>query len=355
MTEEEKTAAPRLDITSPSTIHDVAKVAGVSARTVSRVINDLPRVSPQTRERVMDVIRELNFSPNMRARALANSRSYLLGLVHNDPNSENVDQLHRGIFRVCLQHHYELIAHPVEADVDMVEDVLSFVRRSRVDGLVIMAPCSENARLARALHENRIATAAVASAPLPHFGVMLVTREREASAHVATHLIELGHRRVGFISGPLSELSARERQQGFIATLQAAGVSLAAELAAEGDYSFESGLACARRLLEARVRPTAIYACNDRMAAGVLTVASELGIRIPEELSVVGFDNTYLASVLNPALTTIDRPLGEIGRRAGEWLVHAQTSTPAEGTEARTEYVDLKLVQRRSTARASDR
>src|SRR6476620_12370543 len=146
MTDEVKTPQRR-EIASPSTIHDVAKAAGVSARTVSRVINDLPRVSPQTRERILQVIRDLSFSPNLRARALANNRSYLLGLVHTDPNSENVDQVHRGLFRVCVKHQYEVIAHPIEVEVDHVEDVLSFVRRSRVDGLVVMAPSSEDERL----------------------------------------------------------------------------------------------------------------------------------------------------------------------------------------------------------------
>jgi len=349
MTGEVKPPARR-EIGSPSTIHDVAKAAGVSARTVSRVINDLPRVSPQTRERILQVIRELSFSPNLRARALANNRSYLLGLVHTDPNSENVDQVHRGLFRECLKHQYEVIAHPIEADLDPVEDVLSFVRRSRVDGLVVMAPSSEDPRLAQALYENRIASVAVAAAPLPHFGLMLVSREREASAQVAAHLIELGHRQIGFISGPLDQLSATERQQGFASALQASGISLPTERVVEGDYSFESGVACARRLLERPPRPSAIYACNDRMAAGVLTVAVELGIRVPEQLSVVGFDNTYLASVLNPALTTIDRPLSELGRRAGEWLVAAQTAR-AE-SEQHIEHADLKLVVRRSTAPA---
>ena len=343
---------PRREIASPSTIHDVAKAAGVSARTVSRVINDLPRVSPQTRERILQVIRDLNFSPNLRARALANNRSYLLGLVHTDPNSENVDQVHRGLFRECMRHQYEVIAHPIESNLDLVDDVLSFVNRSRVDGLVVMAPSSEDARLAQALYDNRIASVGVAAAPLPNFGLMLVSRERDASAQVAAHLVELGHRQLGFISGPLDQLSATERQQGFTNGLQAAGIGLPAERIVEGDYSFESGLTCARRLLARDPRPTAIYACNDRMAAGVLTVAAELGIRVPEELSVVGFDNTYLASVLNPALTTIDRPLSELGRRAGEWLVAAQTTR--EESAPRVEHVDLKLVLRRSTGRAPD-
>ena len=352
MTDETKAQQPRRDITSPSTIHDVAKAAGVSARTVSRVINDLPRVSPQTREHILQVIRELNFSPNMRARALANSRSYLIGLVHTDPNSENVDQVHRGLFRVCVRHQYEVIAHPIESDLDVVDDVLSFVRRSRVDGLIVMAPSSEDERLALALNENRIAVVAVASAALPHFGLMLVSRERDASVQVATHLLELGHRRIGLITGPLAQLSARERQQGFANALQAANVDLPAERIAEGDYSFDSGVACAHRLLERTPRPTAIYACNDRMAAGVLTVAAELGLRVPEQLSVVGFDNTYLASALNPALTTIDRPLSELGRRAGEWLVTAQAPIPGEHMDPHVEYVDLKLVERKSTAKA---
>ncbi|HEU4601153.1 MAG TPA: LacI family DNA-binding transcriptional regulator [Steroidobacteraceae bacterium] len=352
MTEEVETAERKRDISSPSTIHDVAKAAGVSARTVSRVINDLPRVSRETRERIQQVIRDLNFSPNMRARALANSRSYLLGLVHNDPNSENVDQLHRGVFRVCVERHYEVIAHPLETDGNIVEDVLSFVRRSRVDGLIVMAPSSEDDALARALHENRIPAVAVAAAPRPYYDLVLVSRERDASSQVAKHLLNLGHRRFGFISGPLDQISARERQEGFFGTLANAGVGIAPELICEGDYSFESGLKCARQLLDRSSRPTAIYACNDRMAAGVLQVASELRIQVPEQLSVVGFDNAYLASVLNPALTTIHRPMNEIGCRAAEWLVDRPARADGPHTP-QTELVDLKLVERRSTGRVA--
>jgi LacI family transcriptional regulator len=351
MAEEDK-PPPKRDIASPSTIHDVAKAAGVSARTVSRVINDLPRVSPQTREHVLRTIRELSFSPNMRARALASSRSYLVGLVHHDPNSENVEQVHRGLFRACVKHHYEVIAHPIESNVDLVEDVLSFVRRSRVDGLLVMAPSSEDAALAEALQETRVTTVAFAAAPLKNFEFMLVSRERDASAQVARHFLELGHRQLGFLSGPLAQLSARERQHGFMSTLQAAGVRVPTEFIAEGDYSFESGVACARRLLERSSRPTAIYACNDRMAAGVLSVAAALRIHVPQELSVVGFDNSYLASVLTPALTTVDRPLIEVGRRAGEWLVNAKADTEDDSAVPQVEFMKLELIERHSTARS---
>jgi LacI family transcriptional regulator len=351
MTEQADERAPtKRDFVGPSTIHDVAKAAGVSARTVSRVINDLPRVSPQTRERILEVIRELNFSPNLRARALATSRSYLLGLVHNDPNSENVDQLHRGLFRVCTRHHYEVVTHPLESDADAIEEVLSFVRRSRVDGLVLMAPCSENEELVRVLRDQGVPTVAVASVALADHDAMLISKEREASADVAKHLLQLGHREIGFISGPLAQRSAREREAGFIAALRSAGIVVRPEHSGEGDYSFESGIDCARAILNRSNRPTAIYASNDRMAAGILTVAAELGIRIPDDLSVVGFDNSYLASVLNPALTTIDRPMVNIGERAAEWLVRSQSGQSSE-REQSSEQFELKLVVRRSTAK----
>jgi LacI family transcriptional regulator len=350
MTDQADKSAPTRREFGLSTIHDVAKAAGVSARTVSRVINDLPRVSPETRERILEVIRDLNFTPNLRARALATSRSYLLGLVHNDPNSENVDQLHRGLFRVCTRHHYEVVTHPLEPGEDLIAEVLSFVRRSRVDGLVLMAPCSENEALVRVLRDHHIPTVAVASVALPDCGTMLISKEREASADVAQHLLQLGHRQIGFISGPLAQRSAREREAGFIAALRSAGVAIRPEHSGEGDYSFESGIECARAILNRSDRPTAIYASNDRMAAGVLTVAADLGIKIPDDLSVVGFDNSYLAAVLNPALTTIDRPMVQIGERAAERLVRAQSARADERPNS-IEQFELRLVVRRSTVK----
>jgi len=337
----------------PATIHDVSAATGVSVRTVSLVLNDSPKVNAETRARVKEAIRTLNFVPNLRARALASNRSYLLGLVHDDPNAEIVDQFQKGVFRECAPHDYELLVHPCNyTSEDLIDNVLSFVRRSRIDGAIVIAPVSENEALAKALWTNGTPTAGVASVALESYGLIVVSREREASAEVGELFVSLGHREIGFISGPRVQRSATERETGFVLGLRKHGLSVRPENMCEGEYSFESGVACAKKILASKRRPTAIYASNDRMAAGVLKVAAEMGLRVPKDLSVVGFDDSYLASVLTPSLTTIHRPMTEMGARAAQWVLQAGDPRQASAEESLLRFFDLQLVIRESTGPA---
>ncbi len=337
--------------TSPVTINDVAHAAGVSVRTASRVLNQSPKVNAETRARVQEVIRSLNFVPNLRARALASNRSFMLGFVHDDPNAEIADHMQRGIFIECAKFGYELLVHPVDhTSPQLVEDVMGFVRRSAVDGLIVIAPVSENVELAHALEAHGTPVAAVNSVALDFQRNKIVSREREACALIARHFIELGHREIGMISGPLVQRAARERQIGFVGALAAAGIEIRPENVLEGDWTFESGLECAQRLIASPHRPTAVYAGNDRMAAALIKIALRNGLRVPEDLSIVGFDDSYLARVLTPALTTITRPFEEIGEGAAHWLLASRDA--ANEDEALLRFFDLKLTRRESTAPA---
>lgn len=341
------------DSANAVTINDVASAAGVSIRTASRVLNASPNVNSKTRARVQKVIRDLSYVPNLRARALASKRSFMLGLVHDDPNAEIADQMQRGIFGECAKQGYELLVHPCDyKSSTVVDNVMTFVRRAQVDGLIIIAPVSENAQLAKALGANGTPVVGVASAALDHFDLMIVSREREAGALIADHFVQLGHKNIGFISGPRALRAATERRQGFITGLGLHDVRMRPEHDVEGDWSFESGVMCARKLLGGRKRPTAVFASNDRMAAGVLKVAAELKIRVPKDLSVVGFDDSYFAQVLTPALTTINRPIAQIGERAAQWLLSDKASMASAGGESLLKYFDLKLTTRESTASA---
>lgn len=336
--------------TAVVTINEVAAAAGVSIRTASRVLNESPKVNAETRARVREVIRELNFVPNLRARALASNKSLMLGFVHDDPNAEIADQMQRGIFGECIKHGYELLVHPCDhRSPDVTENVMSFVRRSRVDGVIIIAPVSENEKLARALRDHGTPVVGVAAVPLEHFGMMIVSRERDASALIAEHLVKLGHRKLGFISGPRVLCAARERQEGFVSSLDRHGIHIRPDHICEGDWSFESGVACAKKVLRSRDRPTAIYASNDRMAAGVLKAAAEAGIQVPADLSVVGFDDSFFSRVLTPALTTINRPIAKIGERAAEWLLTGKNASVSGTGESLSRFFDLKLTVREST------
>lgn len=284
----------------------------MSIRTVSRVLNRSPKVNGETRERVEGVIASLGFRRSARARGLATGRSYLIGLLHNDRNALVLDTLQRGVLEAATGRGYELVVHPVPVGDDYgVDDILDFIGRSRIDGLVVMAPVSGLPGLADALAAASVPAVALAAVEIPGFAAMLVSDERGAAAEVARYLRGLGHRRVGLINGPLDAQSARERRAGFLAEADAMTV-----VEATGDYGFDAGQAAAHVLLTADPRPTAIFAANDIMAAGVLKAAAGLGVAVPGALSVVGFDGSMLARMLTPALTSVHRPLAEMAQSA---------------------------------------
>lgn len=303
------------------TINDVAAHAGVSIRTVSRVLNRSTKVNALTRERVEAAIETLGFRPSARARGLATGRSFLIGMVHNDRNALVLDTVQRGMVHEATRRGYEIVIHPTPtSSEDSVRDVLDFVGRSRVDGLLVLPPVSTVEGLPEALAAADVPAIAVSSTKLLGFAGLLISNERAAAAEVARHLIGLGHRRFALVSGPAKALSARERREGFVDALREAGGELAGEV--EGDYGFNSGVAAGHALLSIDPLPTAIFAANDVMAAGVLKAAAAHGIAIPQALSVVGFDGSVLAEMLTPALTTVHRPLGEMAQLATSWLIN---------------------------------
>lgn len=302
------------------TIIDVAALAGVSIRTVSRVLNHSPKVNDDTRTRIQSAIDTLNFRPSLRARAMAKGRSLLIGMVHNDRNALVLDSVQRGVGREATRRGYEVICHSVPVgDPGAATDVLDFARRSRVDGLVVMPPVSDMVGLPAALQGDHVPAVAISAVAIQGYGAVLLSRERQAAGDVARHLLDLGHRRIAMITGPRDMISAIERRAGFVEALAEADMVPMAEV--EGDYSLAAGIAAARQLLAAPPAPTAIFAANDIMAAGVLKVAGERGIAVPAALSVVGFDGSIVAEMLTPSLTTVARPFGEMAEMATRQLI----------------------------------
>jgi len=318
---------PERHASTDPTITDVAEAAGVSIRTVSRVLNHSTSVNAGTREKIEAAIARLNFRPSARARALAMGRSFLIGMVHNDRNALVLEAVQRGIVGEAAPDGYELIMHSVpSAESLAVKDVLAFVHRSRVDGLVVLPPVSGIAGLADALAAEGVPAVALSSTPVEGYVSVIISEERRAAAKVARHLVELGHRRIAMVTGPQNMISARERRGGFLEALDEAGVAVLAE--AEGDYGFAAALAPAERFLDRADPPTAIFAANDIMAAAVLKVAAARGIAVPRELTVVGFDGSILAQMLTPALTTVLRPFDEMARQATRQLLDRLAGTP---------------------------
>ena len=329
------------------TINDIARLAGVSKKTVSRVINASPYVQKETRERIEAVIAEHGYAPDPQARGLAFRRSFLIGLVYDNPNSQYVVNMQRGLLDGMKGSGFELVVHPCDrASPTFLGDLRGFIERQKLFGVVLTPSVSEDERVAALMSDIGCEYVRVASVSLDEPEHMIETRDRLGGEAAAHHLAELGHKRLAFISGLPSFRSSRERREGFEAGLAARGLKLEAGFSQEGAYTFESGIECAARLLKLKRRPTAIFAANDEMAAGVLQAARLAGVRVPEDLSVVGFDDFEIARRLWPSLTTVHTPTREIGRLAVERLM----GLADDGREPRDRLPTL--VVRESTGRA---
>ncbi|MCY7297203.1 LacI family DNA-binding transcriptional regulator [Alteromonas sp. a30] len=333
------------------TINDVAFQSGVSKRTVSRVINGASNVSKATRERIQQVIDELGFSPDKQARGLAASRSYLIGLVYDNPDALYIDQVQRGVLEICAKQHYELVVHPCSyTSDDFIEKCIQFVSRSNIDGLIILPPVSESKELAAALREKEIKYVRMASVDLDDHANIVVSDDRAALSDLAKYLVSLGHKDIAVISGPKRYYSSIERLEGFCTTLSQLNVDVPPHRIVEGANSYESGIECARELLIQTPRPQVIFANNDEMAAGVLKVAHEMGIPVPQELSVVGFDDNLLASRIIPSLTTVRRPVTSMASLAAHKIISMLKGKKAEVEE--NYLVKPHLIIRESTKKS---
>lgn len=306
------------------TINDVARAANVSKRTVSRVLNDSASVGEETRKLIQKIIADLNYQPDKQARGLASSRSYFIGIIYDNPDALYIDQVQRGLLDVCSRQGYELVVHPCKYDSPtLVEDCLAFVGRSKLDGVIVLPPVSESKVLAAALRDEGTPYVRMASLDLDDHTNIVVSDDRTGVRQMAAHLVGLGHRDIGFITGPMHYHSSTERFEGFCGALKDLGLPIPEGRIKHGKNNYQSGLECARALLAGEGRPTAIFANTDEMAAAVLKVAHELGIKVPEELSVCGFDDNILASRIIPALTTIRRPVTDMAGLAAQKIISA--------------------------------
>jgi LacI family transcriptional regulator len=305
-----------------STINDIARLAGVSKKTVSRVINDSPLLTDDTRERVKAVIDELGYVPNPQARALALGRNFLIGLVHDNPNAQMILNMQQGILEGLRDTDFEMVVRPVDRNSPkLLEDIRAFIIRQRLYGVIILPPISENDTIARMCVDAGCRYVRMGSLELDDSEHMVASNDRDAVRNATQYLIDQGHSRIAIVTGPHGFRSAAERQAGFEQALSEAGIELPLSYRAEGEYTFESGLAATGKLLDLSPRPTAIFASNDEMAAAVLYAARMREISVPEDLSIVGFDDTPIASRVWPPLTTVRWPIVAMGRSAAHKLI----------------------------------
>lgn len=336
------------------TINDIARLANVSKKTVSRVINESPFVREETRARVTQIMQRVGYTPDPQARGLAFRRSFRVGLVYDNPNAPYVINIQEGALAALRSKGYELVVHPCDRHgPQFEEDIHDLIRRQKLDGIILLPPVSEIQSLADMLKSIACPYVRVISAPLDELENLVLSMDRESVAEVAEHLARLGHTRIAMISGPAQGYrSSFERVTGFRQALAERGITLEPHFLVEGAYTFESGAACSEHLLSMSPRPTAIFAGNDETAAGVYRTAYLRGLRIPDDLTVVGFDDSPLASRLCPSLTTMRQPIRDMGRAAAEKLIAKIAKVPGPSAAASTFYPHL--VVRESSGRPKE-
>jgi LacI family transcriptional regulator len=331
-----------------ATIRDVAAQARVSIKTVSRVINNVTTVKPHTRERVLRVIRKLDYHPSPSARGLSGSRSYLISLLYDVSCAYYATGVLGGVLETCRASHYQVVMQPCDyKSPTLAEEVTRNLRQSHADGVIVTPPLSDMKMLKALLEEQNIPFVRIAPAEHADDRRSVYTDDRESCAKMTEQLAGLGHVRIGFIIGNPDHAAVAHRFQGYRDGLRKCGLGLDRKLVAQGYNSYDSGVECARKLLQAPAskRPTAIFASNDEMAAGVYRVANKLGLSIPGDISIVGFDDGPLAARLLPSMTTIRLPIRELGRLAANKILHPQA---AGGTHAMVTPLEPHLVIRDS-------
>ncbi len=306
--------------TRNATIKDVAERANVSLMTVSRVVNGSPKVRDETRKLVLAVIEELHYAPNLTARNLAKSEQIRIAILYGTQTSAYLSEFLLGSLNEAAKSHAQLnVVKWEDGSAEAARRSMDLLIDSNPSGVVLPPPFSEQSAIFERLKREGIPAVAVSSGR-PREGLSSVRMNgREAAQEMTQYLLALGHRRLGFVNGPSDQTASAERLSGFQAAI--AGVEGAEAMVAPGDFSFEAGLAAADMLLDAPTPPTAIFAGNDDMAAGVMTVAHRRGLAMPGQLTVVGFDDTAVATTLWPALTTIRQPISEMASAAIQLLL----------------------------------
>ncbi len=334
---------------SAPTISDVARRAGVSPMTVSRVINGETNVRPTTREAVNAAISALNYAPNPAARSLAGAGPARIGLLYSNPSAGFLSEFLVGSLDQASRSDVQIIVEKCELG-DHELEVAQHLVDGGIDGIILPPPLCEAPALLALLAAARIPTVSVATSLPPESMLAIRIDDRQAAATMTRHIMDLGHRRIGFITGNPNLSASAQRLEGYREALEAAGISADPALIAEGLYTYRSGLDAAEQLLDLDVPPTAIFSSNDDMAAATVAVAHRRGLDVPGDLTVCGFDDTTLSTAIWPELTTIHQPIADMARAAVELLVG--TIRRQRGGEGLTpqQVLDFTLIRRQSDA-----
>lgn len=333
-----------------ATIADVARHAGVSPMTVSRVINGAENVRAETRDKVNAAIAALSYKPNQAAQRLAGSEQLRIGVLYSNPSAAYLSEFLVGLLEQASLSHAQLVVEKCEVGASEEEHARELLDNG-IDGIILPPPLCDSKKLLQLVTAQGTPAVLVASGR-PSEKVATVSIDDERAAYEMTrHVLALGHQRVGFIGGHPNQTASGKRLKGYRAAMSEAGLPPADELIAPGLFSYRSGLDAAEMLLALAERPSAIFAANDDMAAAAVAVAHRQGLDVPGDLTVVGFDDTAIATTIWPELTTIRQPIAEMSRTAVELLVR-QIRTRRQGASEPPSHVvlDYTLVRRQSDA-----
>ena len=330
---------------SKITITDVARKAGVSVSTVSRVLNDEKYVKAEKKDAVLEAVAALNYKPNLYARSLGGEKSFLIGLLFDDPSGGYLSDMQRGAMKACQRAGYHLVVELFNQDnkegIDRFLDTLS------LQGVILAPPVCDNKIVLEALAKRGIPVVRISPSEEFEGTASIGIDNYKAASILVNYLISLGHTKIGFIKGDPDHADAIERHQAFTDSMHKHSLTINPEWTRVGNYTFESGLNCAIGILSNPDRPTAIFASNDEMAASVITIANKFGIRVPEDLSIVGFDDLSIATLISPSLTTIHQPVEKMAELAVERILDIRQSGDEEFYEPQV--LESEFVMRRST------
>lgn len=336
-------------IQSKSTLSDIAKLAKVSIKTASRVVRKEPKVSPKTRAAVEEAIKTLNYRPSVAPRAAVGSRSYVLGLIFDNPNASYIVELLQGAMEQSRQDGYHLIVEPVSlSSASITEDINNLLVQSNLDGMILPPPLCDEPSILKALMSAGKPFARISPSISEELGLRVEINDHQAAKEMTTKLIKLGHTSIGFITGRKGTATTRRRLEGFLSAMKEANLSVPDSFIQEGNFEYRSALIAGEKLLKQPQRPTAIFASNDEMAAGLIAAAHKSGLSVPDDLSIAGFDDSLVATVVWPQLTTVRQPIKEMAATAVKILIEKCRAESDENPNM--ELLPTEIIMRESTS-----
>ncbi len=339
-----------------ATIYEVSKLAGVSLATVSRVINKNSKVSDKTRQKVMTVVKELDYRPNVSARRLASTKSFFLGLLYDNPSSAYVSKFLLGALKRCRASGYHLVVD--EADVDIEKNISSvkdLINLTQVDGMILLPPVSDNQQILDTLLEANIPFVRVAPDSNLTLSPYICLDDYQAAFEVTEKLIKQGHQKIGHIIGNPNQGASRLRYQGYLDALRSNQMTVPPEYIEQGLFTYKSGLRAANNILDLADKPTAVFASNDDMAAATIASAHKHGLNVPNDLAVVGFDDTQLATTVWPRISTVRQPIEEMAELAVELLSSGKFDDLSKvNTREFRNIVDFEIIERESSLKTTN-